>query len=109
MTKEEATQLVEDWKYFWMDQTQNSEEDRKNYFSRAFGVDANMQHHLAGLISKSTKRQQVFVDSVTHIYYSWGNGRTYQTAEDAMRAIENVIGNYIRPPTEGKNEDDGTP
>lgn len=30
-----------------MNQTQNSEADRKNYFDRAFGVDSNMQHHLA--------------------------------------------------------------
>lgn len=36
-----------EWKDFWMNQKQNSQADYKNYFNRAFGVDANMAHNLS--------------------------------------------------------------
>lgn len=47
--------IVRDWKHFWMNQTQNSKEDHANYFSRAFGVDSNMTHHLADKIVAEVK------------------------------------------------------
>lgn len=47
---------ITDWKHHWMNQTQNSEEDRKNYFNRAFGVDANMKHDLARRLSVAFSR-----------------------------------------------------
>lgn len=47
MTKQEILKVIEDWKYSWMNQTQNSKEDYENYFRRAFGVDSNMMHSLA--------------------------------------------------------------
>ena len=43
---------IHEWKNFWMNQRQNSEADYQNYRNRAFGVDANMKHHLAGLIAE---------------------------------------------------------
>lgn len=51
--------IVEEWKHYWMDQTQNSEADRENYFSRAFGVDANMKHDLARRLAKKVSSPSV--------------------------------------------------
>ena len=46
-----ALKIVEEWQQYWMFQKQNSPEDHENYFRRAFGIDANMRHHLAKLFS----------------------------------------------------------
>lgn len=51
--KEHYLKIILKWKYLWMDQTQNSEADRKNYYSRAFGVDANMQYSLAKMLAEA--------------------------------------------------------
>lgn len=55
MTKEQADKIAQkianDWKLFWMSQTQNSKQDYDNYFRRALAVDANMRAHLESLIS----------------------------------------------------------
>ncbi len=48
--KSSVRDLIEKWKYYWMNQKQNSKEDYHNYFQRAFGVDANMMAHLEKLI-----------------------------------------------------------
>lgn len=53
ITKDRIMCIIDQWKYFWMDQKQNSEQDYQNYLRRAMGVDANMVHHLASLIAKS--------------------------------------------------------
>lgn len=45
--KEIYLKEILDWKHAWMNQRQNSEADYQNYFHRAFGIDANMQHSLA--------------------------------------------------------------
>ena len=50
--KEHFLKIIEEWQGYWMNQTQNSEEDRQNYFRRAFGVDANMRHHLARMLAE---------------------------------------------------------
>ncbi|WP_413581079.1 hypothetical protein [Bdellovibrio sp. HCB288] len=50
-TEDNIAKIIMEWKSFWMNQTQNSEEDRKNYFNRAFGVDANMKYDLARRIA----------------------------------------------------------
>lgn len=47
ISESDVLEAVTQWKHFWMNQTQNSEADRKNYFDRAFGVDSNMKHDLA--------------------------------------------------------------
>lgn len=47
MDKDSIVKVIEKWKAFWMNQTQNSEADYKNYLHRALGVDANMKYHLA--------------------------------------------------------------
>ena len=49
--REKSIKIIEKWQCFWMNQTQNNEADRKNYFHRACGVDANMKYHLAGLVA----------------------------------------------------------
>ena len=51
-SKDPYMTVIDEWRAYWMDQTQNSKEDYDNYFRRAFGVDANMQHHLAKLLSQ---------------------------------------------------------
>lgn len=53
--KESAVEIVNKWKRFWMNQTQNSQADFENYSSRAIGVDANMKYHLADLISEKAR------------------------------------------------------
>lgn len=51
--EESILEVLRKWKSSWMNQTQNSEADRANYFTRAFGVDANMIHSAANRVSKS--------------------------------------------------------
>ena len=46
--------IVQEWKSFWLNQRQNSQEDYENYSRRAMGIDANMKHHLADLIDART-------------------------------------------------------
>jgi len=58
MTREEARELIFEWKFFWMNQTQNSKEDFENYHRRAFGVDANMIWDLAQRISDATNAKE---------------------------------------------------
>ena len=53
LTKENILEVITQWKIFWMNQTQNSEADRKNYLNRAMGVDANMKHNLAERLVKA--------------------------------------------------------
>lgn len=53
--KEHFLKVVQEWKHFWMNQNQNSKEDHRNYFNRAFGIDANMAHHLADKLAENGK------------------------------------------------------
>lgn len=53
LREESILQVVRKWKRAWMNQTKNGQADHENYFNRAFGVDANMQHSLAKMISES--------------------------------------------------------
>jgi len=48
MTFEEALKIIEEWQRFWMKQD--------DYQSRATGIDANMRHHLAELISAESDK-----------------------------------------------------
>jgi hypothetical protein len=48
--KERLLEIILEWKHFWMNQRQNSQADYENYHRRAFGIDANMQHHLATML-----------------------------------------------------------
>lgn len=43
---------IDEWILYWMNQTQNNEQDYQNYLRRAMGVDANMRHHLASMLAK---------------------------------------------------------
>lgn len=49
--KEHYRDIIDEWRSIWMNQTQNNEEDRKNYFRRAIGVDSNMQYSLARMLA----------------------------------------------------------
>lgn len=61
-------QIIDQWKSYWMNQTQNSKEDYENYWRRAFGVDANMSYHLADLLTKATKHaHQQAAESVAEL------------------------------------------
>lgn len=61
--------VIEKWKDFWMNQKQHNEDDRQNYFNRAFGIDANMKYHLANLlreaVSSSIERTEIKSDEET--------------------------------------------
>lgn len=50
--KEDFLEVIGEWLMFWRNQRQNSQADYENYLNRASGVDANMKHHLAGLLTK---------------------------------------------------------
>lgn len=52
VAKDRLLEVVEKWQAFWMDQRQNSKEDYENYWRRAFGVDANMRHNMARMLSE---------------------------------------------------------
>lgn len=54
--------IINNWKNYWMHQTQNSKEDYDNYFGRAFGIDANMKHHLASELFKATQQSKSVAD-----------------------------------------------
>ncbi len=55
LTKDTFLEIITEWKFFWMDQRQNSKEDFENYHRRAFGIDANMKHDLANRLARSIK------------------------------------------------------
>lgn len=55
MTEEFFLKIIRDWKYSWMNQTQNDQKDYENYHRRAFGIDANMVHSLADRIVTAIK------------------------------------------------------
>jgi len=52
ISEHEILEIIREWKWFWMNQTQNNEQDRQNYYARSHGIDANMMHHLASLLHK---------------------------------------------------------
>lgn len=45
--------IIDEWQLNWMNVTGTNEADRSNYYSRAFGVDANMRYSLARMICKA--------------------------------------------------------
>lgn len=45
--RESFLKIIQEWKWYWMNQTQNSEADYLNYQRRAHGIDANMKYDLA--------------------------------------------------------------
>lgn len=49
--------IVELWQMTWMHQTQNNEADYKNYWRRAFGIDANMRYSIEKMCESFHKRQ----------------------------------------------------
>lgn len=52
--EEAIMKVIREWKHYWMNQRQNSEEDYQNYLNRASGIDSNMIHHLAKLIVRNS-------------------------------------------------------
>lgn len=68
--KELPLKVVDEWKAFWMNQKQNNEKDYQNYWRRAFGIDANMSHHLANKIEKNFNIPQLadaVIDLITQL------------------------------------------
>lgn len=49
--KNKIKDTIDEWILYWMNQTQNNEQDYQNYLRRAMGVDANMRHDLARRVS----------------------------------------------------------
>ena len=55
VNQQSMVEVIMEWKHFWMNQTQNDEQDYKNYLHRAMGVDANMKYDLANRIVKALR------------------------------------------------------
>lgn len=55
INEEFLLEVITEWKHSWMDVKGTDERDRKNYFHRAFGVDANMKYSLARMIIEKLK------------------------------------------------------
>lgn len=53
MSEKELVEIIREWKWSWMNQKQNSEQDFQNYYRRASGIDANMIYSLARKIIKA--------------------------------------------------------
>ncbi len=47
LSEEAIVKVITEWKFAWMNVKGTDEADRKNYFDRAFGIDANMKYGLA--------------------------------------------------------------
>lgn len=62
MNKEFFLKLIREWKFSWMNQTQNSQEDYQNYFERAFRIDSNMIHSLANRLEDAVEKQVKSMD-----------------------------------------------
>lgn len=63
--KEEALEVITEWKHFWMNQKQHSQADYENYRDRAMGVDANMKHDLATRIATwEAQRSAVLLEAL---------------------------------------------
>ncbi len=56
--EESIVKVIEEWKHGWMNVAGTDEADRKNYFNRAFGIDANMKYGLARLLINHFKARQ---------------------------------------------------
>jgi hypothetical protein len=50
--------IIDEWQMCWMSVTGTTEEDAKNYRRRAFGVDANMRHGLARMITEAFQKDK---------------------------------------------------
>lgn len=53
LVEEKFLGVIEKWQRSWMNVTGTDEADRKNYFDRAFGIDANMRYDLASRLVAS--------------------------------------------------------
>lgn len=58
LTEQNLVEIIYKWKHIWMDVKGTDQRDRENYFSRAFGVDANMIYSLARLLQKELGVEQ---------------------------------------------------
>lgn len=47
ITETNLEEIILQWQRSWMDVKGTDEKDRKNYFNRAAGIDANMRYSLA--------------------------------------------------------------
>lgn len=52
-------QIIQKWKSAWMSDAQNPPEEHKNYFHRAFGIDANMKHSLAKMLAEDSASEAI--------------------------------------------------
>lgn len=66
--EQELVEVAYKWKHTWMNQRQNSKEDFENYHRRAFGVDANMIHHLAKMMAEAFNGHADQLQSKLDIY-----------------------------------------
>lgn len=53
--EERLVDIISQWKHAWMNVRGTDERDQMNYYTRAFGVDANMKYDLARRLLKAFK------------------------------------------------------
>lgn len=85
---------IQEWKYFWMNQKQNSEQDFQNYQRRAMAVDANMQDHLASCLEKVVAPLEAKLAEAQRIkveYDRWLSNGVYYTYEEYERDIRPLL------------------
>ena len=63
ITKERLLEVVEEWQQGWMSVTGTNDEDAKNYWRRAFGVDANMRYGMARMMLEHLQPVQALIAS----------------------------------------------
>lgn len=83
VSKDRILEIIRSWQMFWTNQYQYDERDFRNYFRRAFGVDANMKHHLANTIAdilNGHKPDGYLVERVNEIDKKYGS--RFQLSED---------------------------
>lgn len=56
ITEENLEEVILNWQRAWMDVRGTDEKDRKTYFNRAAGIDANMRFSLAKRILEFLKK-----------------------------------------------------
>lgn len=52
LTEDSLVEQIYKWKFIWLDVKGTDEADRKNYFDRAYRIDANMIYSLAKIIAR---------------------------------------------------------
>lgn len=84
MSEEKILEIIMQWQFAWMNVMGTNEEDRKNYFDRAFPIDANMRYDLARRLLTLRNPPQVACDEEIELEKQITN---YLDLNDFMSAL----------------------